>query len=114
MRLSSLTEEAVSAVGGRWTDCRGNDDDFDDSQSDYSRNTSTVSLNSTMHSKERVNERDIKNKRLLQATKLYGKRRPNTMGRNGWVFEYFGICLVTDQSTDTTITAYITDKQVYF
>jgi hypothetical protein len=49
---------------------------------------------------------------LLQAAIKHGKKRPNTQGRDGWIFEFVGIAHITDKSTKRTITAFVTDEEV--
>jgi hypothetical protein len=126
LNQARLTRAAIKALGGQFeqllnpeaeeffsqTNSTSDSNSCYDSQSFGSHNTSLLTLRSTQHSRKRVDSRDINNRRLLQAAIKHGVKRPNTQGRDGWIFEFVGITHVTDKSTTRTITAFVTDDEV--
>ena len=126
---SSLSREAVVSLGGRkWNDFPDNDENQSTCSSVSGTPTSAISVMSTQHSRERVDERQLDNKRLLQAAIKHGIRRAsfgrnsrNQIGRAGrkpieeitWKYHFVGLVHVTDMHSKKTITAYIEDPQVH-
>ena len=72
--------------------------------------TTAVSLESTMHSRQRVEERQLLKRQLQAAVKHAAHMRtPARPGRNGrptWKITHEGVTFITDETMKVAITAY--------
>eukprot|EP01079_Euglenida_sp_SAG-EU17-18_P000647 gene647-2490_t len=76
--------------------------------------TSLLELVSTLHSRDRRQQRDI-SKRDLKAAVKHGKKTPGMVypaaAVKTWKYEYDGIIFVTDEASKVEITCWVCDHQ---